>query len=813
MQNYEQLGAFYLGQQYDLAKAELRPDLLLYDSKDLTTHAVCVGMTGSGKTGLCLSLLEEAAIDGIPAIIIDPKGDLGNLLLTFPNLQPEDFRPWIEESEAARKGLTADQYAAQTAKLWQDGLASTGQDASRIARLRSAADMAIYTPGSSAGLQLTVMRSFDAPSAAVMNDADALRERISASTSGLLALLGIDADPIRSREHILLSNIFHRAWSEGRSLDIAGLIREIQQPPFDRIGVMEMETFFPTNDRFGMSMQLNNLVASPSFASWMEGEPLDIKRLLYTPQGKPRLSIISIAHLSESERMFFVTILLNEFLSWTRSQPGTSSLRALLYMDEVFGYFPPTANPPSKQPMLTLLKQARAFGLGIVLATQNPVDLDYKGLSNTGTWFLGRLQTERDKMRVMEGLEGLSASGAPFDKGAMERTLAGLGKRVFLMHNVHEDGPVVFHTRWAMSYLRGPLTREHVKRLMQDRRGAQAQTPAPLPTPVAPGSSAAPRDRGRPAPRPVLSPGVPQTFLPTRQDPGERELVYEPKLIGLGRIQFIDRKTKKLKHAEEISLLLSLDDDDVDWRDAAETGVCREDLEPDPDEAVAFGSLPAAATKAKSYTTWRKNLADTLYRTGSFELHQSPSLGLISEPGESERDFRVRLADLAREKRDRQADTLRKKYARRLARLDERVRKAQQAVEREKQQASGSKMQTAISLGTTVLSAFLGRKKLSYGTLGRATTTMRGMGRVGKEKSDVRRAEANVSALQSQLEELNRELETELDELEDRLDPQTEELATTALRPRRSDIEVRLVALAWAPRGRTDDGSLTDLWS
>ena len=462
---YEKLGAFFLGSSLG-EDGERSSEAFLYDSKDLTTHAVCLGMTGSGKTGLCVSLLEEAAIDGIPAIAIDPKGDLGNLLLTFPDLAAADFEPWIDPSEAQREGHTVPEHAKAVADRWRSGLAEWGQDGARIRAFRDAVDLAIYTPGSSAGRPLRVLKSLAAPPAALRDDADAHRERIQATVSGLLALLGLDPDPIKSREHILVSNVLDRAWSAGRDLDLATLIREIQSPPFDRVGVFDLETFFPADERLGLAMTLNNLLASPGFAAWMEGEPLDIQRLLTTPEGKPRLSILSIAHLAESERMFFVTLLLNELVAWMRSQPGTNSLRAILYMDEVFGYFPPTANPPSKRPMLTLLKQGRAYGLGCVLATQNPVDLDYKGLSNTGTWFLGRLQTERDKARVIEGLEGASATtGAGFDRPRMERQLAGLGNRVFLIHNVHEDGPVLFETRWALSYLRGPLTRQQIARL------------------------------------------------------------------------------------------------------------------------------------------------------------------------------------------------------------------------------------------------------------------------------------------------------------------------------------------------------------
>ncbi|NNL87209.1 MAG: ATP-binding protein, partial [Myxococcales bacterium] len=431
---YEKLGEFYLGRSYDLEEREMLDDLLLYDSKDLTTHAVCVGMTGSGKTGLCISLLEEAIIDGIPALIIDPKGDIPNLMLTFPNLSPDEFLPWINIDDARKKNLSPEEFAAKQADLWKNGLASWGEGPDRVRKLRDAADVTIYTPGSEAGVPVSILSSFAPPSEQVREDRDLLNDRISSTATGLLGLLGIDADPLRSREHILISNLLENAWNDGLTLDLGSLIQAIQTPPFERIGVMNLDSFFPPKDRFELAMALNNLLASPGFETWMTGVPIDIDKMLYDDSGKPRVAILSIAHLSEAERMFFVSLLLNETLSWIRTKPGTTSLRALLYIDEIFGYMPPVANPPSKQPLLTLLKQARAYGLGVVLATQNPVDLDYKGLSNTGTWFIGRLQTERDKMRVLEGLEGASGGGE-FDRGEMERVLAGLGKRVFLMHN------------------------------------------------------------------------------------------------------------------------------------------------------------------------------------------------------------------------------------------------------------------------------------------------------------------------------------------------------------------------------------------
>jgi hypothetical protein len=464
---FEKLGVLYLGRPYDLAAKQAKPGWLLYDSKDLVTHAVCVGMTGSGKTGLCVGLLEEAAIDGIPAIVIDPKGDLANLLLTFPQLRGEDFAPWINEDDARKKGLSAADFAAQQAALWEKGLGDWGQSGERIKKMRDAADFAVYTPGSNAGLPVSILKSFAAPSAELLDDAELLRERIGTTVTSLLGLIGVEADPIKSREHILLSSILDSAWRAGRDLDLPALIHQIQTPPMTKVGVLDVESFFPSKERFALAMQLNNLLAAPGFAAWMEGEALDVGRMLYGPSGKPRIAIFSIAHLNDAERMFFVSLLLNQTLGWVRGQSGTTSLRAILYMDEIFGYFPPVANPPSKAPLLTLLKQARAFGLGVVLATQNPVDLDYKGLANTGTWFIGRLQTERDKARVMEGLEGAAASsGKKFDRRQMEQILAGLGNRVFLLNNVHEDAPEVFQTRWTLSYLRGPLTRTQIKQLM-----------------------------------------------------------------------------------------------------------------------------------------------------------------------------------------------------------------------------------------------------------------------------------------------------------------------------------------------------------
>ena len=538
-EDYEKLGKFYLGREYDLKEKELEDELVLYDSKDLVTHGVVLGMTGSGKTGLCVGILEEAAMDNIPAIVIDPKGDIPNLLLTFPDLAPDNFRPWINEDDAQKKGITPDEHAAKTADLWKNGLASWGQGPERIQSFRDKVDLTVYTPGSNAGLPVSILSSLDVPEFEVLDDAEAFSERIESTVSSLLSLVGVEADPIQDPEHILLSTIFAHAWKAGQGITLESLIRHIQVPPFEKIGVMDLDTVCPEKDRRELAMKMNNLLASPGFSTWLQGEPLNIKRMMHTPEGKPRISIFSIAHLSDSERMFFVSLLLNQMLGWMRSQSGTTSLRALLYMDEIYGYLPPSSMPPSKKPMMTMLKQARAFGLGILLATQNPVDLDYKALSNIGTWFLGRLQTERDKARVLDGLEGAAAStDGGFDRQSMEELLAGLGSRVFLMNNVHEDAPVVFHVRWVMSYLTGPLARRQIKQLIDPKRAEveAIQAAAPTPSPEAP-KPAEPQKL-----RPKLPRGAEDFFIPAGPDVPPAEINYVPAVIRVGEVRYQDSK-------------------------------------------------------------------------------------------------------------------------------------------------------------------------------------------------------------------------------------------------------------------------------
>ena len=775
MIDFEKLGKLYLGRQFDPQRAEPNEIPVLYDSKDLTTHAVCVGMTGSGKTGLCLTLLEEAAIDGIPALCIDPKGDLGNLMLTFPELRPSDFEPWIDPAEAERKGRSVGAQAEAVANLWREGLAEWGQDGARIGRFKEAVDIGIYTPGSSAGRPLRVLGSFDPPGEDA--DADGQRDEIMGAVSGLLALIGIDPDPVNSKEHILLSNLLSDAWSRGESLALGDLIRGISDPPFDRIGVMGLETFYPASERQKLAMRLNGVLASPGFSAWLDGEPLDIQRLLWTEDGKPRISILSIAHLSEAERMFFVSTLLNRVVSWVRTQSGTSSLRAILYMDEVFGFLPPVAEPPSKRPLLTLLKQARAYGLGVVLATQNPVDLDYKALSNCGTWFLGRLQTERDVARVIDGLEGASsAAGGTVERGEFERLLAGLRSRVFLMQNVHDDVPVLFHSRWAMSYLRGPLTRRQIKLLSPavDRKVPGASVEA----------QRTQRTGTSKATRPVLPPGIDEAFL--SDEPG----TYRPYLAASTSLHYA-RASHGLDAWEEQLILAPLDEESP-WEFATLCGPDELDLDHAAPEDAAFVAPPSGSVGKARFRSYGKQIKTHLYQNRPKTLWRCKALKLQSTPEESKAEFSARVQLAKREKRDAALEKLRGRYAHKVERMHQRIARAETRVDREQSQYDQQKLQTGISMGATVLGAIFGKRGL-----GSATSAARGAGRVARERDDVRRAEEEVREFEEARDALETELEGAVLALQADAELDTPELEEVIVRPRKSDIAVSDLKLAW----------------
>lgn len=846
--DFEKLGLFYLGREVNVETKEKTDNLLLYDAKDLTTHAMCVGMTGSGKTGLCIGLLEEAAMDRIPAIVVDPKGDMTNLLLSFPDMTAADFEPWVRVEEAQTQGISLQEYAAQQAEIWRSGLAGWGIVPERIRTMRETTEFTLYTPGSSAGKPLSILKLLNVPASQVAADSELMAEQVSGTVSSLLSLIGIEADPLQSREHILIANILHQS-REQQQLNLPQLIAAIQNPPFSRVGIMELEDFFPQKERFALALRFNNLLASPQFAGWLEGESLDINNLLYTETGKPKISILSISHLNDNERMFFVSLLLNQLVNWMRTQSGTSSLRALFYMDEIFGYFPPVANPPSKQPLLTLLKQARAYGLGIVLTTQNPVDLDYKALANIGTWFIGRLQTERDKARLLDGLEGAAiSSGSAFDRRSMDTLLSGLGKRRFLMNNVHETEPILFETRWTMSYLAGPLLRNQIRELTAGTSAATetesadesipatamaastvAASPADLtstgdfvssdgqPQPILTADTIIPAPTAAASAQPDYTPAVtditadngllltapaaPQG-VPVYYFRAQEEVVLQPALIGLAEVNFEDQK-KEISTSREERWLTLLQEGlvTVAWQLDDDQMIQEQDLKTRAPERASYVPLPEIAQKKTSFTQWERDLKDVIYRRSRLELFHNPGTGLISRPEEDLREFKIRLEQVLREQRDEAVQKLRDKYQARILRAEEKVRRQEQQLSRKVEQAEDAKRQTAISVGATILGAFMGRKTLSTSTLGRATTAARSRSRSQRQGSDVGRAEETLTVYQEELQALEAELEQEVELLHQKFDHRQDEIETVEIAPRKMDIRLRAFALVWLPEG------------
>ncbi len=816
MKIVEKLGAFYIGKEYDLASGKLQDIPVIYDARDLTTHGVIVGMTGSGKTGLAIDILEEAALDKVPAIIIDPKGDMTNLMLTFPDLEPSDFLPWINEDDAERKGMTPEEYAKKTAEKWRNGLADWGEGPERIRALKASVDFNIYTPGSSAGIPVNVLQSLKAPDLSWDTDEEIIRERILGTVSAILGLLGIEADPVRSREHVLLSNIFEYYWRQGEDLDLPNLIMAIQKPPMERLGVFDVDTFFPEKDRFKLAMDMNSLLASPSFQSWLEGVPLDIGEFLHDESGKPRHSIFYIAHLNDQERMFFVTLLLEQVISWMRSQPGTTSLRALVYMDEVFGFFPPVAEPPSKRPMLTLLKQARAFGVGVLLATQNPVDLDYKGLTNAGTWFIGKLQTERDKSRLLDGLQNVAAGAGKVQD--LEKSISTLAPRVFLLHNVHDpDSPHVFMTRWAMSYLRGPLTRAQIQKLMAEKKAGLA--PAGEGSPTGRGGAVAKSSKeqeeriaGYQSVPPSIDPDVDQVFLPVRIDADEaleilkkelgydveptvKSLVYRPMIYANAEAHFYSSRSG-VDEDREYTLIAPPPEGrtKVDWDDAEESDLSPDDLLDSSEDDALFDDLPKGLESASTYKRIARSLKDYIYRTKRVKVFYNPVLKVYSRPGESERDFKIRCQDIAREKRDAEVDKLSEKFEKKRLKLENKLAREKQELEEDQERYEALKRETYLSAGESVLGFLLGRRST------RAVSSISRKHRIASQaKAQIEESEQMIQQIQEELKRLEQEVSEKAKEISDKWAEATENVVEQEVRAKKSDIDVPFVALAWAP--------------
>jgi hypothetical protein len=869
---------FYLGRRYDPETHRLTDDVVYYDSRDLTTHAIVVGMTGSGKTGLCITVLEEAILDNIPAIIIDPKGDITNLLLTFPDMRPEDFEPWINVDEARRAGMDVKSYAADVAHRWKDGLASWGIVPDRIRWLKGIAKYSIYTPGSDAGLPISILASLAAPRDGWAGNEEAHRERISGIVTALLGLIGMTVDPVKSKEHVLISNIFEYNWARGVDLTLEDIILQVQKPPFTKLGVFPIDDYISEKARGKLAMDLNNIIAAPSFQSWIQGESLNVQSLLFQPNGRAHVSIFYIAHLSEPERQFIITLLLENIQGWLRTQSGTTSLRALLYIDEMFGYFPPyPANPPTKEPILRLLKQARAFGLGLILATQNPGDLDYKGLSNAGTWFIGRLQSDNDKQRVMAGLESLATADNNMNLRDVSRLIADIEPRVFLMHNVHDTGgPVLVHTRWAMSYLRGPLTRQQIQILMAaQKQELLTQLPAPRPMAGLPAGSAMPlmppappgfapppslpetgfsaqlappvnnafqqgftqqatvppnqvnfppaqgtqaTARGPQAPAgftanpPPIASSIAQYFLPanvTSQQAiatweaqthlamnsfGGASLAYKPVLLAQAAVRYQDKKTQLYTARTYTYMIPSLERSGlVHWDEFATVPVDPKRVSGEPLGAAIFGELAPGLTDTKRLQSLRGELTDMLYNTARLVIPYNASLDYYGSPEADVAQFRAQAQQLARERRDAEADQIATKYEKVLDSLDEKIRKKERSLQANRQELADRKREDLFTKGEAVISLLKGRT--TY-TLSRSSRSGR---YVRQTRQDLTESEQEIADLEQQMEETKAKFQAEIKASTDKWARAAVEVQEYTITPYKKDIQVEMFGIGWVP--------------
>jgi hypothetical protein len=790
---------FLLGGQIDPAKHERTDALTTIASGDFTTHGVIVGMTGSGKTGLGIVLVEEALSAGVPALLIDPKGDLTNLCLTFPQLTATDFEPWVNEGDASKANQSVPEFASAQAKAWTDGLAGWGITPDRIASLRDQVTFTIYTPGSTAGVALNIVGSLQAPSD--VSDAEIIGDEIEGFVSGLLSLVDVDADPLSSREHILLSNLILNEWTAGRSLDLATLVGMIQQPPIRKLGVFELDQFFPPKDRMAFAIRLNGLLASPSFGAWITGPPLDIASMLQTPDGKPRCAIVTTAHLSDQERQFVTTLILSKLVTWMRKQSGTTDLRALLYMDEVAGYLPPTAMPPTKKPIMTLMKQARAFGVGVVLSTQNPVDVDYKALSNAGTWMIGRLQTDQDKQRL---LDGMSAASGAVDVKEIGGTIAGLTKREFVLRRAGKDHPEIFTTRWAMSYLRGPLTRDQIALLMADQKGERTAESAAAS--VAPPAAASEHDEI--ALLPEVAAGVAvrwadiaSPWLPTvGGDP--RGARFEASVVARVALRYDDDKADLVHNEEYEAVLFPLTDPVDATRSVAVDYDDRDLLTAAPNPCVY--RLPNAAVKTKAFwTRVERDLIDALVRSRTVDLHTNRELKMFGRPGETVDDFTTRCLTAANDLADKETAALRDKYADKVTRLQTQIQAAEDRAEVLDTERKGRRSEEMLSTAGSILGGLLGGRRSRGGllgsVLGKAGSAAGRRTRSATASDRLEAAENKLEGLHRQLEELETELTQEVTDIDAKWMAAAKNVTALQVGLERTDVKVTHLALVWIP--------------
>ena len=779
--DYEKLKLFYIGKE----KIDGQITPLVYQNKDLLTHAAIIGMTGSGKTGLGVTLLEEAAIDAIPSIIIDPKGDMTNLLLNFPELNPSDFEPWLDDSEVSNSGGTKEELAIKVSNSYKEGIQRDFQDLSRVKKLKDSADFTIYTPGSSAGIQVSILSSFKAPTIEILEDMELFSNIINSTVHSILSLIDNKSDET-SKESILLASIFTNYFKEQKDLTLEELITLIVTPPFSKIGVFDLETFFPQSDRLKFALKINTIIASPSFSTWLEGESLDISKMLYSQSGKAKVNIFSIAHLNDSQRMFFVTILLNQILAWMRRQEGTTSLKALLYMDEIFGYFPPQANPPSKQPMLTLLKQARSFGIGVILSTQNPVDIDYKGLSNIGTWFIGRLQTKQDIEKVIDGLSSASENG--LNKQELSLALGTLAKRNFIMKNINEESIKTFETRWALSYLKGPLSKDAIKKLMENKKNnspknleeKKSEVNEPF-IDVSKGKS-----------KPVIVSSIKEKYSYSSQNNAyymQGYLLFSCSVHYLYTLKNVDLK-------ENINFKIYLDEKATEINFDEKEDVLIYSFDEKEKTNSFYYELPSFIQNEKELKLLERDFADYVYRNFKLTLYKNDTLKISSKQYESLDDFKIRIQDRLNEQIDEKIENLKQKFEKENTLLEQKISKLFEKLKKEEQDSISATTNSIISIGTSILGAFFG-KSSKTAIVSKVATSSRGVSKALKERSDIKTVQGEIDALQSLQDGLEEKLKIEIEKINDEFNISKYTIEEFFIKPKRTDIYDIKIELLW----------------
>lgn len=781
---------------------------LLYKPEDLNTHCVITGMTGSGKTGLGIVLLEELALKNIPAIIIDPKGDLVNLCLHFPELNGEDFEPWLDPEAPMRLGKETAVLAEETAETWRNGLDSWGYDGRDIEALNQV-EYTVFTPGSTIGNPINILSSYDPPQGNWSAGDENIREMISTAVTALLDLVGYtNIDPIQSREHILLANIIEHYWNLNRPVSIEELIFAVDNPPFEKLGALPIDRMYSQKERFQLALALNNFLASPSFQNWKKGPALDIGTLLYNEDGRARFNIFYIQHLSEHERMFFVTMLYSQVEAWMRTQPGTGNLRLGVYFDEIAGYLSPFKRTASQAVILRLLKQARAFGVSLILSSQNPIDFDYKALSNAGTWFVGHLQTEQDKNRL---IEGLTTTAGQIDRAQANRLISSLGKRRFLYMNVHEPGLKVFTTRWALNYLAGPVTRSRLPLLAElglsrdvlaavdsgnhDMNGEESIEMA--------------NEQKVDGTKPEIAATIGEYYLRTAKSPADVDsdgalLTYLPAWFAQAEYRITQRKydldLKDFKAAmiEEEEIRGS----SIRWSDYMVDPIEDDRLSKRPEsENVYYGAVPSWMLSSSSIRSRESDFIESIYRDGKTVVYANESLSVYGDANMSEKEF----IDLCKSKVDDAAkaekDKLTKAYQTIVDRLETKIRKAAADVEAKEDKVKSKNVEKIGAIGEFALSLLQGRRRS-------VSTSINKFGQSTTASNALEKALIVLEELTGELERETKKYKSAVQEVEDKWSALAEKYSTVSLSPLKKDIFIDYFGILWLPYYTDSAGKL-----